>query len=415
MTASDIWKEMQVNYLLKTGQHFWHQLEKPIIGLSPMDGVTDPCFRRMMAIHGRPDLIMTEFLSVDGICHGARNALLGLAFHKSESPVIAQLYGPRPEPFFHVAQLVCELGFDGIDINMGCPSKKVSGMGAGAALIKNAARAKAIVEATRRGIDYWVNGGNLTILKLCPEVSDWFPDIERQHKARRAENKKPIPVSIKTRIGVTQVVVKEWVSELLEDEPSAITIHGRTLKQGYRGDADWGKIAEAVCTAQGSETLILGNGDLSSQKEVFKRICETGVDGVLIGRAAMGNPWIFHRKEITRALLKQQVDSEQSVDIKAIEGITISHQERFAVALQHARLFEAMNGKVYFTGMRKHLASYCRGFEGAKALRALMVRVNDTLELESLIRDFLTAPISKVIPQAVGTSDGKPPYNKGLE
>ncbi len=401
--------------MLKTGKHFWHQLEKPIIGLSPMDGVTDPCFRRMMAIHGRPDLIMTEFLSVDGICHGARNALLGLAFHASESPVIAQLYGPRPEPFFHVAQLVCELGFDGIDINMGCPSKKVSGMGAGAALINDAARAKAIVEATRRGIDHWANGEPLSIVKICPEVADWFPDIERQNKSRRSEIKRPIPVSVKTRIGVTQVVVKEWIAELLTAEPVAIAIHGRTLKQAYRGEADWGKIAEAVEAAQGSDTLILGNGDLHSQQDIFKRVCETGVDGVLIGRAAMGNPWIFHRKEMTRALLKQQgkfggEDCDSEVDIQSIAEKPISHQERFAVALQHARLFESMNGKIYFTGMRKHLASYCRGFEGAKALRALMVRVNDTLEVEHLIKDFLADPISKVTLQTKETSDVRYPY-----
>ncbi len=375
-----------------------------------MDGVTDPCFRRMMAIHGRPDLMMTEFLSVDGICHGARNALLGLAFHASESPVIAQLYGPRPEPFFHVAQLVCELGFDGIDINMGCPSKKVSGMGAGAALINDAARAKAIVEATRRGIDHWVNGEALSIFEVCPEVADWFPHLDRQNKARRLETKKPIPVSIKTRIGVTQVVVKEWIEELLTADPLAITIHGRTLKQGYRGDADWQKIADAVDTARGSKTLILGNGDLHSQADVFKRVCETGVDGVLIGRAAMGNPWIFHRKEMTRALLKQRKNSDREIDVRYIGEKTISHRERFAVALQHARLFEAMNGTVYFSGMRKHLASYCRGFEGAKALRAKMVRVNDTLEVEHLIKAFLSEPVSKVVPQTKETSDVRYPY-----
>jgi len=390
--------------LFKSAQHFWHQLEKPIIGLSPMDGITDPCFRRMMAIHGRPDLMMTEFLSVDGICHGARNALLGLAFHASESPIIAQLYGPRPEPFFHVAQLVCELGFDGIDINMGCPSKKVSGMGAGAALIEDAERAKAIVEATRRGIDYWIDGNALSIFQVCPEVADWFPDIDRQNRSRHTEVKMPIPVSIKTRIGVTQIVVKAWVAELLEADPVAITLHGRTLKQGYRGDANWEKISEAVTIAQDSKTLILGNGDLASQNDVFKRVCETGVDGVLIGRASMGNPWVFHRKEITRALLKEQATSDLKIDLQPLAEKTISHTKRFSAALQHARLFEEMNGKTYFTGMRKHLASYCRGFEGAKALRARMVRANDTMEVEALIQDFLSNPISEMALQTKETN-----------
>ncbi len=369
---------------------FWRRLKKPIVGLSPMDGVTDPCFRLMMALHGRPDLIMTEFLSVDGICHGAESALQGLAFHESERPIIAQLYGPTPETFYHVAQLVCELGFDGLDINMGCPSKKVSALGSGAALIQDPPRAQAIVEAAKAGIARWVSGAPLSICQKYPLVADWLAG--RKKKNTPIDDRRSIPVSVKTRIGVDRIVIGDWIAALLEARPAAISIHGRTLKQGYRGDADWDKIAEAAEIAQGSGTFILGNGDLRSLKDAFLRIRKTGVDGVLIGRAAMGNPWIFHRKEILRAISAQAESVPNAIDLSLLEERPVSTHSRFAVALQHARLFQASYGERYFKGMRKHLGSYCRGFEGARALRSKMVRVLNAEEAAALIKDYLSHP-----------------------
>ncbi len=377
-------------------ENFWTQLPKPIIGLSPMDGVTDPCFRRITAMHGRPDVMMTEFLSVDGICHAAKNALIGLAYHASERPVIAQLYGPQPESFYHVAQLVSELGFDGLDINMGCPSKKVAALGSGAALIKDPPRAKAIVEAARKGIKRWVSGAPLSILKTCPDLAEWLKHVKGHKNIRADATRKPIPVSVKTRIGVDRIVISDWIQHLLDVSPAAISIHGRTLKQGYRGEANWEKISEAVEISKGSGTLILGNGDISSLKEAILRIHRTGVDGVLIGRAAMGNPWIFHRKEIARGLLKRFDSSESKEGTVLIEEKAIPPHTRFSVALQHARLFEAMNGPQFFNGMRKHLGSYIRGFEGARSLRAKLVRTNNSDEAEQLIRLYQSKGVSPI-------------------
>ncbi len=374
---------------------FWHQLQKPIIGLSPMDGVTDPCFRRMMAIHGRPDIIMTEFLSVDGICHGARNALMGLSFHPSERPVIAQIYGPAPETFFHVAQLVCELGFDGLDINMGCPSKKVSSLGSGAALIQDPPRAKAIIEAAKAGVARWVDGAPLSICKRYPVVGQWLLKAYPHLQKKPVEKRRPIPVSVKTRIGFSEIVIDDWIRHLLEVAPAAISIHGRTLRQGYRGEANWEMIAKAVEAAAGSGTLIIGNGDLQSLNEVVERVRQTGVDGVLIGRAAVGNPWVFHKKEIARAVLKSgQHGSSDAAMEQGIPQKTVSRHERFYVALQHARLYQAMNGEQFFNGMRKHLGSYCRDFPGAKALRAKLVRTHNVSEVESLINAHLAETLS---------------------
>ncbi len=374
-----------------------------------MDGVTDPCFRRIMAMHARPDIIMTEFLSVDGICHGARNALMGLTFHEVERPAIAQIYGPRPESFFHVAQLVCELGFDGLDINMGCPSKKVSALGSGAALIKDPPRAKAIVEAAQAGIARWVSGAPLSICEAYPVVGDWLSQTYPNRQKKQNSDRTAIPVSVKTRIGYAEVVIEEWIQHLLEVHPVAISIHGRTLRQGYRGEANWEMIGKAVEVAAGSGTLILGNGDLQSLNNVIDRVYETGVDGVLIGRAAVGNPWIFHKKEIARAMLKSIKAGKSDENIEKITPKQVSHHERFYVALQHARLYQAMYGEQFFNGMRKHLGSYCRDFPGARVLRSKIVRTNNVTEVEALINEYRLESFSECPPENHRSSSSEVP------
>ncbi len=330
---------------------FWETFSKPIIGLAPMDGVTDPCFRQMVARHGKPDLIVTEFTSVEAICRGVAGELSGLAFDEIERPIIAQVYGAEPPAFFHAAQIVCALGFDGLDINMGCPAKGVASRGCGAALINDPPRAAAILDAARRGILAWASAAPLSLvppnLQLPP-----FPVARR-----------PIPLSVKTRIGYDRVVIGDWVRHLLESSPAAITLHGRTLKQGYHGMADWEAIGQAAEIARDSGTLILGNGDVPSVAAAKVRVAETGVDGVLIGRAALGRPWLFGESP---------------------------HPEPLAVALEHARRFEQMYGIGRFSAVRKHLAWYCRGFPGAGDLRARLVRARSADEVEALLAPYST-------------------------
>jgi len=359
-----------------------------------MDGVTDASFRRITALYGSPDLMMTEFLSVDGICHGAESALKGLAYSESERPIIAQLYGARPSPFFHVAQLVCALGFDGLDINMGCPTKKVAAQGSGAALIQDPARASAIIQAAREGIRVWQEGAPLSIFEQFPKAAAWFQARPALKKAMAARPRRSIPLSVKTRLGVDRVVVDAWIKQLLKARPAAISIHGRTLRQGYRGVADWGAIARAASLAAGSGTFILGNGDLNSLEEAVRRISESGVDGVLIGRAAMGNPWIFKEKEKLRHFFSNKAASPQRS--ARLEAVPVSLYERFSVALEHARLFEADHGGAYFVGMRKHLGAYCRGFPGARALRVKLLRARDADDVARLFSKNL----SEDVPQA---------------
>ncbi|MFY9269662.1 MAG: tRNA-dihydrouridine synthase [Candidatus Manganitrophaceae bacterium] len=363
--------------------NFWKQIPKPMIALSPMDGVTDPCFRRIVAIHGKPDLIVTEFTSVEGLLRGAASELGGLIFDEIERPIIAQIYGANPESFFHIAQLVCELGFDGIDINMGCPAKAVSSRGCGAGLINDPPRAKAIMQATREGIEAWRAGASPFIRQSPFDLTSWLAGRKEAGQRARPE-RHPLPISVKTRLGVDRVVIRKWVEHLLEEKPAAISIHGRTLNQGYRGAADWKAIAEAVSVARGSGTLILGNGDIRSLNEAAQRIRESGVDGVLIGRAALGNPWIFRNKIGFRDLFLEQRPSSLSEEI-------IPCAEHLRVALEHARLFEQTRGLPRFAEMRKHLGWYCKGFPGASRLREQLVRVRDVKEVETLLIPFLNA------------------------
>ena len=192
--------------------------------------------------------------------------------------------------------------------------------------------------------------------------------------------RRSIPLSVKTRIGYDQVVVDDWIANLLEEKPAAISIHGRTLKQGYKGDADWDAIARAVEIAKPTPTLILGNGDLRDMGDVYRRVRQCGVDGVLLGRAAEGNPWIFKAKEHLKQALRDSVPPVTS------EAIGLA--ERFSVIVEHSHHFETYVQERNFVGMRKHLIWYCRDFRGAAELRTKMVRVNGTRDVIQCLRDY---------------------------
>jgi tRNA-dihydrouridine synthase len=168
---------------------------------------------------------------------------------------------------------------------------------------------------------------------------------------------------------------------LLEEKPAAITLHGRTLKQQYKGSADWDAITRAVGIAKHSDTLILGNGDLRDMADVYRRVRETNVDGVLIGRAAQGEPWIFRAKEQVKQALRAQCG-------EMIHAAPVSLAERFRVMLEHCDHFASHTQIHSFVGMRKHLAWYCTGSRGAAELRAQMVRVKDLDEVAALLRAY---------------------------
>ena len=269
-----------------------------------MNGITDHPFRHIQKKYGRPMLVYTEFASVEAVLTGDRRLFKDFLYDESQRPIIAQIYGRRPESFRHAAILLCQLGFDGIDINMGCPTKSVAMSGAGAGLIRTPRLAQEIISATRAGVQDWLNGATLRDCAGVPEHMIVQAEAFHALLPLAYQQRRPIPVSVKTRIGYEEPEVEEWIPALLEMDPVAIGIHGRTLVQGYAGHADWDEIGKAVALADGTPTLILGNGDIQSLEDAHQRIADTGVDGVLIGRASYGNPFVFQPQSALDSLGK---------------------------------------------------------------------------------------------------------------
>lgn len=335
--------------------NFWQNLNKPIIGLSPMDGITDAAFRYMTAKYSKPDVIYTEFVNVEGMARGAISMLDHFIFNKIERPIVAQIYGIEAESFYKVALMACYLGFDGIDINMGCPANKVARRNSGAGLIRVPDQAKKIIRIVKKATQDWALGITLEKAEIRPKIITAL----KQMKSRSAP-RKIIPVSVKTRTGVDTVIAEEWAKYLLEEKPSAITMHGRTLKQMYSGEADWEVLAKVAKIVHKTDTLFLGNGDVQSIEDARKKIKIYGVNGVLVGRATCGNPWFF-------------------------KGYEPTIKDRFKAAIEHCRYFEKMCMKHEFYAMRKHLAWYCRGFDGAKELRIRLMKANSAEEVEKIL------------------------------
>ena len=350
-----------------------------------MDGVTDACFRSILARHGKPDVVFTEFTHVHDICHGPEIHLETLRYSERERPIVAQLYGKDPEQYYLAAHAVCELGFDGLDINMGCPSKSVANSGSGAGLIRTPELAREIMQAAKRGIEDWANGQTLEQVGFKPTRLEMFDRLNQQRGTGSPAPRRLLPLSVKTRLGYDTVTVESWVEQLLLEQPALISLHGRTLKQMYRGAADWSAIARASDIVKRTGTLFLGNGDIQSLDEAARRVRETAVDGVLIGRGALGAPWLFRAKEQAREWVHKGESVPGGSEL-------ISREERFSILLDHAKEFQALFGPRQFYRMRKHLGWYCKGFRHAAALRGKMVRISSVEELQSILADFKEQP-----------------------
>ena len=307
--------------------NFWRKLRKPIMVLAPMADVTDPAFRRIIAKYGKPDAMWTEFVSADGLFKGGYDSLIkDLEFSESERPIVAQFHTGSQDMIRKAAELARESGFDGIDINMGCPDKNVEKHGAGASLIRNLELAQAMIRAIKEG------AGSL-------------------------------PVSVKTRIGWNKDELETLLPALLVEEPAIITIHARTRSELSLVPARWECIKRAVeiRDGQGSETLIFGNGDVSSIADARQKASETGCDGVMIGRAIFGNPWLF-AKNPPQVLPSDKLD----------------------VLVEHAKLFEQLLPHKDFAIMKKHFKAYVTGWDGAKKLRMKLMEASNASEVETI-------------------------------
>jgi tRNA-dihydrouridine synthase len=331
-----------------------------------MDGVTDAACRYITATLGKPALLFTEFTAAEGIRAGATRLLHDFHYHPAERPVIAQIFGVDPHAFTVAAAVAAALGFDGVDINMGCPAKNVSHRGAGAALIGTPERASEIIEATRAGVDHWARGGSLTALGVPPRLQTGIATHVARIEAIEGKplSRRHLPVSVKTRIGISESTIETWASHLATHSLDAVTFHGRTLKQLYTGSADWEQIAlgARILKSANPSTIVLGNGDISSIAEGTARAQEAGVDGFLIGRAAIGNPWIF-------------------------SNTTPSSATRIETALAQAQYLSTITEDRGIPGIRKHLLEYTKSFPGAKKVRLSLMQVHTVADVEALLTD----------------------------
>ena len=297
---------------------------------------------------------------------------------------MAQIYGKDPALFYKAAHVIGELGFDGLDINMGCPSKNVATSGSGAGLIRTPELALEIMASTKQGLNDWANGQTLAELGIKKTAVD---QANERNTNRGLQEERPLrrvlPLTVKTRLGYDSVVINEWSDCLAQGQPEVISIHGRTLEQMYRGEADWEAIASAANIIKSHGILVLGNGDIRSLNEAANRIQTSGVDGILIGRAAQGNPWIFQGKD----LIRQAVWSSKP---PSISEPSIPLEKRFQMMINHATLFESFHETPRFPRMRKHLGWYCSGFPYAAPMRANMVKTNNAQDVQRLVDEYMS-------------------------
>lgn len=373
--------------------NFWTELKdkkektgEPFFALAPMADVTDTAFRRVIAKYGKPDILWTEFVSADGLVLGGREHLMyDLLYTEAERPIIAQLFGSNPENMKEASKLCAELGFDGIDINMGCPDKSIEKQGAGASMMKNPELAIAVIRSAKQGI------------ALASQKTG-----------------KTIPLSVKTRIGYNKNEINTWLPALLAENLSAITIHVRTRKEMSKVPARWEHIEEATKLRDklSPHTLIIGNGDVESVEHGRQLAKKHGADGVMIGRAIFGNPWLFaslhkvdeenFKKKSNQKLFQKlfrKLIQKPFLKIKTSLGYknrywlqdkaeqNISKDEKLRVLVEHCKLYEEhLGGIKNFAVMKKHFKAYVHGWPGAKELRLELMKANSAKDVEEIIK-----------------------------
>ncbi|MDR3558423.1 MAG: tRNA-dihydrouridine synthase, partial [Candidatus Pacebacteria bacterium] len=372
---------------------FWDKAKKaaakekrPILVLAPMADVTDAAFRRIIAKysrmgqpHGGPDVMWTEFVSADGLCSPGRKVLLNdLIYTEGERPIVAQLFTSNPAKMRVAAELVAKLGFDGLDINMGCPDRSIEKQKSGAAMMKDPENAIAVIEAAREGVEMGRQAGT-SFGGLPGEPSGRVLGMGNPGIARRKivpAGLPFIPVSVKTRIGYNKVEIDTWIRALLEQKLPVLTVHLRTRKEMSDMPAHWELMPEIVKLRDeiSPKTLIIGNGDALSLADAKEKAEKSGCDGIMLGRAIFGNPWLFDSK-IKRSK-EGKIKDEEKNEIK----------KRLRVLVEHTDLFMELFGDIKsFAVMKKHYKAYVNGWDGAKFLRAKLMETKDASEVKSTV------------------------------
>ncbi len=315
-------------------KNFWKDLQKPIFALAPMEGVTDTVFRRVIAECGKPTVFFTEFTNVDGLfSKGKKEVEHRLLFRPEEKPLIAQIWGMNPENYTKAAKKIVEMGFDGIDINMGCPEKGVVKRGACAGLIHHPDLAAEIIAAVKAG------AGNL-------------------------------PVSVKTRIGIAQIETEPWISHLLKQNLDALTVHLRTAREMSKVPVHPEELPKIVELKNkiSPKTILLANGDIENLDQANKMIKKYKIDGVMVGRGIFHDPFLFNGK-------------------KKLENLTF--EQRMKLLLDHSQLFEEEWGKnKNFAILRKFYKIYTHGLPGASTLREKLMTTKNLDDVKTVLKGY---------------------------
>lgn len=307
----------------------------PLVCLAPMEDYSDTAFRQMVRKAAAEVIVFTEFISVDGLHHNPTEVRRKHHFEKHEKPIVVQLFGNNPDYFVEAIKHLEELGVDGVDINMGCPAHRIVKCQYGAGLLQN------------------------------PELA-W-------EIARKVVKETNTPISVKTRLGwEDKEQILEFAKGFEDAGISVITLHGRTYKQGFSGEADWEpmyRLKEKI-----KHMKVIGNGDIHSGQEALDKI--GNLDGVMVGRMSFGNPWA----------LKEVYDSLKNGKHTPCEP---SFEERIPWILEHCKLTIKYKGeKKAMLEMRKQLGAYVKGIEGAKEMRGRLVRVESLEEVEEILHSI---------------------------
>jgi len=306
----------------------WDSLPKPFFALAPMEGATDTVFRQFVARLAPPDVFFTEFTNVQGLFSAGHDHVAHrLRYVEAERPIIAQVWGIDPELFERAGEYAREKGFDGLDINMGCPDRVVVKKGMCSGLIKTPDLALELIHAAKKGA-------------------------------------KTIPVSVKTRLGFQSIEVETWIRALLTTRPAALTIHFRTVKEMSLVPAHWEQATRIVELRDeiSPDTVLIGNGDVSSRKQGEELATQYGLEGVMIGRGVFHNPYVF--------------DGKKSLN-------DLSRTEKIQLLLDHTQLFhDTWGGQKNSAILKRFVKIYVNGFPDAGALRDELMRTTSLEQLQ---------------------------------
>ncbi len=313
-------------------KNFWADLPKPFFILAPMEDVTDVVFRHVIQKAGAPDVFFTEFTNSDSYCHpDGRQSVRGrLYFTEDEQPIVAHIWGDKPEFFRQMSIGMADMGFAGVDINMGCPVPNVAGNGKGSGLIKRPEVAAELIEAAKAG---------------------------------------GIPVSVKTRIGYERKEEMEaWLTHLLKQDIANLTIHLRTRKEMSKVPAHYDVIPQIMALRDriAPQTLITINGDISDREHGLKLVKEYGVDGIMIARGVFKNPYAFE-KEPTEHSRSELLDLLQ---------LQLDLQDHYSEMVPRS-----------IVGLHRFFKIYVKGFPGASDLRVRLMETKSTDEVRAILAE----------------------------